>query len=267
MKLFTFVFLLAGISHAGVRTVGAGGGYAEMQAVFINNQMSLLSEVCFKDPASCHLSSNEGNFLKATLSSSFILAMNSQCTEPAITIHHQGEAAIASCVLYQEGQAVAKNFCEIAIWVLTARLMTNQGLPLETAQNIAHKIFRDYTQEEQKLAVSLSESDTIFHILQIKREKNIYNIVSLEGKTSTLNLSSQIRELLDCGSSSITHWNLAPLGSQEIESTRALVEAEVEWQCTDLGSYRATLQVFFAAPQSEVLASSVQAKLVKKIAL
>jgi hypothetical protein len=268
MKYVLLSFLFGtGIAHGGVRTVGKGGGYAEMQAILINSQMAFWSEVCLKTPAPCGLANEEARRLKAATAGSFTLDVNPQCTEPAIAIHAPDAATLASCVLYRDGEAVAKDFRDIAGWVLVARLMASQGDSLESAQVLALKVFRDYQQQEQRLAVSLSESTVLFHSLQVKRDSESYNIISLEGKTSAFDITPQIENLLGCGPGALELLGINPLGFQELAPTKGVVETELEWRCRAASPYRATLQLFFAAPQSEILISSVILKLVKKTGL
>ncbi|MNJ94908.1 hypothetical protein D3C87_126120 [compost metagenome] len=267
MKYIILILLLAGVSHAGVRTVGKGGGYAEMQAILINSQMSLWSEICLSNPEACKLSNEEVSLLTSSLSSPFVLEMNPECAEPTITVLNKNAASIASCALYQDNQAIAKNFSEIATWVLAARLMAIQNMPLKSATDIALKIFQKYEQREQRLAIVLSGSSALVHFLQIQRESAIHNIVSIEGKSSAVDITPLVQEVLTCEGGSLHHWNLNLLSAQELDPTKAFVESEVAWQCTGSSSYRATLQIVFAAPQSEILANSVRIRLVRKTPL
>lgn len=45
----------------GVRVVGKGGGYAEMQAILINSKLETLTEVCTATPAACDLSNQQAD--------------------------------------------------------------------------------------------------------------------------------------------------------------------------------------------------------------
>lgn len=265
MKYLILILLFVDFSYAGVRTVGKGkgGGYAEMQAILINEQMPLWANICLK-PSSCGLSVEEFKILSNAAQAPFVISANSECTEPVIQIQNENTAMIASCALYKEGSAVAQDFSVIAHWVLTARLMTTQGLGLKSAQDIATKVFQNYQQTETRLEVVLSESTALAHFLQIQRDKNVYNILSIEGKSFAINLTPKVQELLTCETGSVRLWNLNFLGSQELDSARGIVESEVAWQCTDTKSYRASLQLFFDLSQTEIVAESIVLKLFRR---
>lgn len=266
MRCLIFILLVAVQSHAGVRTVGNGGGYAEMQATLINNELVSWTKACLLNSNPCGLSSTEAKDLAATLRHSMNLGFQTSCTGSPVILKDALNVEIESCALYRYPQPVAKDFSEIAVLVLSANLMTVPGMSFSDAAALSSKIFHGYTQSEQQLAVILSESETLMHSLQIFKGTESFNLISLEGRSQTVDISNLIKDTLTCDDSEVAHWNVNVIASRELSPVKALVDLDTSWRCRDQRSYAAILQVVYSTSQSEILPQTIGTRLVHRVA-
>lgn len=268
MKILSVLLILISlVTQAGVRTVGNGGGYAEMKAVLINDQLPTFLEVCLNDLNSCGLSQAELIVVKSVLQIPMNLKFKETCTESPISIlDDQKRIAIESCVLYHQGQSVAKDFSEIGVWVLTARLSATTHADFHSSQSIAEKVFRDYQETEQKIQVVITQSQTEAHFLSVKKLNQQFSIISLEGAKVSLDITAPAKKSLACDGTSVKDLVLSFTAAQEISPSKALVEADATWTCEGklAKSFQGTLQIFYSVSQSEISPETVHVQLVGK---
>jgi hypothetical protein len=250
----------------GVRVVGKGGGYSEMQAILINSRLALLTEVCTTNPATCSLSNQEAELLQASVAGPFDFKVNPGCFASPVQIQSPSAAMVSACEIYVNDSSAAKDFKDIATWVLTTRLMAVSGLSLVDGFALSEKVFAQFSQVENSLMLNLSEAEAVFHFLQIQVGSNKANVVSLEGRTRTLEITSLVEQSLTCEGSNLATWELAPGAVSDFGSAKGLLETDAQWSCQNGQAFKAKLHIFFAAPGFEIDRSSVRLRVVGKSA-
>ncbi len=233
---------------AGVRSVGNAGGYAEMQALFINQR---LSEWLPSVPAMIQLE------------------IDPTCGRDPIIILAKDHAKIAACALYSRDQtsgfAKAKSFAEIAIWVLTARLVSN-GTSFQTAFGVATGEFRNFSQSEESVEVNLTTGVFVYHDLSVQAAGAREKIISLEGKSKSYDVTSQTKAILRCpGDAAVIEWSTRDSATRAIGAKQSQIISTVEWRCRDQSEWKATLQISFVTQANEILENTITAQVVQKI--
>lgn len=244
--------------------VGKGGGYAEMQAILINSKLELLTEVCTTTPAACNLSNQEAANLQQAVAGSFNFKVNPGCFDPSVQIQSSSVGMVSACALYHDDSSAAKEFKDIAAWVLTTRLMAVSGLSLSEAYALAEKVFAQYSQVENSLMMNLSEADAVFHFLQIQVGSYNTNVVSLEGRTRTLEITDLVQARLNCENSELQNWTLRRSTARDLGNAQGLLETEVQWTCANQTSWTGKLQIYFAALYFEIDPGALQLRMVGK---
>jgi len=250
-------------AFAGIRVVGNGGGYAEMQAIWINSQLKHLSKACLQDLGTCGLSAPEGALLQEVLHSPFLLEMNPDCSAPFIQPKGPSLASISSCALY-ETDTIAKSFSEIAAWTLAARLVAVKGLSADASLWIGRQVFSSLQQQETKIAIQMPEGAALFHFLSVQQNDVIHSLVSLEGLSSTVDITDSVLNALSCATGTVTQWSLSPLGARETGDNGAMIESEAFWSCSNGDRFKSQLQVYFQVSQNEILDGSIRMRMVLK---
>lgn len=267
MKLSTLFFLLLGfygIANAGVRVVGRGGGYAEMQALLINDRIAVLTEVCIQNPSACGLDSNQATNLAQAVSTPLLLTVNPTCTNPTVQTYGSLSAEIAACALYLDSSSEVKEFKYIAAWVLTARLMAFDGLLQDEAYALAQMVFESFQQEELSLMFVMDVSEANFHFLQVQQGNQTQNVVSLEGRERTLEITTEVENTLSCEYGNVLTWKLSRPTTRDLGQAQGLIETDVHWTCADQQAWSGKVQIYFSAPDFEVDPDSLNLRLVGK---
>lgn len=230
----------------GVRSVGNGGGYAEMQAEFINLRMD--EWVSGAPPR-------------------MKIEVTSVCDTNPITVMTPKRATIASCALYTAatgGKSVRpKDFNDIAKWVLTARSMA-QGTNFSDAFKKAAFIFTGFMQIEESIEISLASGNFLFHDLSVKSGTHAAKVLSLEGKDKTQDITTLVQEQIQCSTGFVTSWSTRESVSRSISANRALVATKVSWQCSNAEKWSGLLQIVFETDTAEVQMSSVAVQIFQK---
>lgn len=268
MKLSTLFFLLLGfygVANAGVRVVGRGGGYAEMQALLINDRIAGFTQGCVQNPIICGLESTQATSLGKAISTPLLLTINPTCIDPVVQTYGTVSAEIAACALYQDSSSEVKPIKDIAAWVLTARLMTFDGMSLDKAFALSQLVFKSFQQEELSLMFVMDESEVNFHFLQVQLGYVTENVVSLEGREQTFDFTAQVQNILPCYGYSLQAWKLTRPMARDLGQAQGLIETEVSWTCGDQKSWSGKLQIYFSAPNFEVDPSSLNLHLVGKL--
>lgn len=232
----------------GVRSVGNGGGYAEMQAKFIHLR---LNDWIADAPPAPHLE------------------ISPQCDSDPIVVSTPSHVTLASCALYSlngpSRDMRPKEFREIAAWVLSARLMAN-GFNFNDAFNHATRTFADFSHSEESLEISLLEGNFLFHDLTIQTRARTNKILSIEGKTKTEDFTSIVLDRMTCPEpeSRVNSWGISNSSSRSLSAQQGLIEADATWICESGEHWGGVLQITLATFQQEVDPHSTSVQIMRK---
>ena len=231
---------------AGVRSVGNGGGYAEMQAEFIN--LRLHTWVPNAPP-------------------SVTIEIEPRCAPLPIQVESASSVRLSSCALYRipphSTSAQPKLFNEIATWVLTSRLMA-QGHAFESAYVAAALQFGKFSQIEESLEISLTSGNFIFHDLSVEMNGTSNKVLSLEGKTKAHDITTQALGRLQCVNGKPVTWSTRDSYARASGRASALISSSVSWSCGDGTKWEAQLLTSFDSSLNEITPSSIVTQVVQR---
>ncbi len=264
MKFLALLLMMLN-AHAGVQGVGKGGGFGEMQAYSANITMGRQVSACVKSPAVCEFTFQEASLIERAAMASVDLQFDPTCRQSGVEVLSSRQVRISSCELYQVGpHPKVKSFSEIAALVLQARLMATQSLDSTNSSRLAQTVFRDVAQDLESISVQLVFGNFFFHTLKVQTRASSETFVSLEGKTTTVDLSGHVLSALDCREPSAVQLDFADV--QVLSENQAVALGRIEWDCSASGSFAGELQVYFTARQDEeVEAGALQARIVKRV--
>ena len=231
---------------AGVRSVGNGGGYAEMQAEFINLRLHIWA--LNAPPA-------------------ITIEIEPHCAPQPIQVVSTTVVRLSSCALYRipahSTAAQPKLFHEIATWVLASRLMT-QGQSFESSYIAASQQFRNFSQTEDSLEISLTSGNFLFHDLSVAMNGTSNKVLSVEGREKTYDVTDQSFSTLRCSTAKPVTWSTRGAYARASGSAGALVSSSVAWSCVDGSKWEAQLLTSFESKQGEVVAGSIITQIVQR---
>jgi hypothetical protein len=239
--------LLSLSAYAGLRGVGTGGGFGEMQAHLADEKLPELLEACLKtgcgvSPTDCELILGDKRELKT----------DTKCTG---TIADAKSVTISSCDLYefsQNGQLQRpRPFNEILAVVYAAR----SGRPLEQAL----AFLRNLTVNKTSTALTSRDSELAQHFLDIRLgEKRIISL-SIEGANETLEISDLLIPQLNCEGRELI-WELGRTLAVAGNDDRYLAESDINWICG--GTHRrGKLRVYLHYPNHKLESGNIQVRL------
>lgn len=243
--LFIICLMFSMSASAGIRGVGSGGGYAEMQAILINQSLSQLLQDSLQDKSIAEL-----------VALPLRLTISEDCNPNLVRVIGPLQMQISSCALYHEDRAL--DFSDIAAWVLAARAVY-QGLSLEDALVWSRPYFINFTQTEQAVAINLSSGDFTFHSLEIQRGENKSTLLSIEGKSRTYALDSQSLSVALCAGDSVHDMQVQGLSGLS-NGAKGIALVQMQWRCgrsTGL-LLSGKLQVHFETSAQELIPSSLR---------
>lgn len=264
--------------RAGIESVGKGGGYAEMQAVWINLNLETLTRACTMAPERCGLSAPEAARLASAAQGAFDLELSPACEAETIQVFNADSARLASCVLYfpppqgSAGSPQVKSFKDIAAWVLGVRLMARTAASFGDAFLLANRVLSDATQDDVQAVLSLDHFEAVFHDLTLRYANGEDRLISIEGRTKTFEITDLIRQALACdGGASPENWRLEPAGTMNLGSKtggpvidQGLLEMNATWSCAEGPEWRARLRIFVALQNGEVVGPDLRVRLTGK---
>lgn len=263
--------LLSAISQAGVQGVGKGGGFGEMQAIYANLKMSELTQICFGDSNLCDLSLEEKKAIRIASTLSFDLIFDPSCGEDRIIVTSQNQARVSSCRLYLtdtiSGVVRVQPFNEIASLILVARLMVSQGDTESAARALSEKIFSSLKQTTHSLAVSLGTGNYLIHANHLEFGPRHQFLLSIEGLTTTIDISPLAYGSLECGLSEVTNMNVLLGSATSFDDHTIFGEAQVNWTCGNGNRFLGTMQMFLDTKDFEVIDGAIQIRVVARHSL
>lgn len=217
------LFLLASPSAQAIRSVGNGGGLAEMRVVYLFQNLNRFLRVCLTPANACHIS-NE-TFLdwslifseKSSAKNDYLVSFETELPEPKGYVLDGLKLKISHNMLYLDLNS-PKNFNELLAFVISVK-QDLIGSRLSFADNlqIAQLIFKDLKMEESSHKVAGLPSLLSLSQLKVFDGVTHHLIVGLEDEEKTINLSEAISKSLPCGI--LSDWNFTQWSSS-VHSSR-----------------------------------------------
>ncbi len=196
----------------GVHGVGSGGGFAEMQAVYVHQVLGSILAPCLGSLNPCRLKPEEREELSlvARAHSAEIAAVRTvfQATvdgsEVFMTERRAGaQITFASQALYNSDES-PKSPAEIAAIVLAARWShINVSAPLENLLTSARAIFAGFTFQIRSVLVIPAATTAALRFYSVEKRTNdgvfAEQVVFLEDAIETSDLSPRLKSELPCG--------------------------------------------------------------------
>lgn len=232
-SILTLTLLFAPmVSAAGGTMVGNGGGFAEMQALFLDQRLS--------DYLAPFEEMQEFRSRLDTTSDLKPLSFDSECYYPTLPSGKTLSVVLPSCLLY--GDEASSSFgpeplapSEIGAWVFAVRWMNvfGEGHWSELVQK-GRLLFSEVKREDRRMAlVWKSQVIAQLHQWSIRslRSKADSTQLTLEFQENSVNLLSRLEALLDCpGALDI---DLTYLLVQSRSASQFRAHGPVQWTCDD----------------------------------
>jgi hypothetical protein len=245
-----------GAAARGVRGVGNGGGAGEMRAYLANHQLPVYVQACVQNPSWCELTQAEAQTVKNASETEFTIEIVPGCLETPLNRIEIHQAQISSCALYEisvpEQAPHVRKYSDILTWVLTARLRAI-GVSMEDAFGISTQVFRGTQESEDSVYLSGTTGNVTVSSLEVQLGSGqSFSVLSLEGKTKTVETGHLLEAQLACPSGQLVSWNAHNLIGQVDGTGEAVVEADLQWKCSEGAAQIAQMQLFFKVSDSEV---------------
>lgn len=212
------VALASSAAWGGLRGVGRGGGFGEMQAYLADQRLPGLLEACWR--LGCGVRRDEIDGIKADTRE---LKLDSTCGKPA---SDATAVTVSSCDLYEfasSGQLLrARPFNEIAAVVFTART----GRPL--AESL--RLLRDLTVNRKTTPITAGDSELAQHYLEVRLGAQGFNSLAIEGFNETVEITNTCEAALNCPAAGLT-WQLGRTVTAAGEGHNYLAESAIAWTC------------------------------------
>jgi hypothetical protein len=244
------VFASQNAEPDGVRVVGKGGGFAEMQAYAFDKNLPNLARICSQQPESCGLLPKEQEVLRTfvlneKLVLNSLLTINTSCTAPFIHLKSDQSSSVDSCFLYaaksNEFGPVPKSPAEIGRIVIQLRftdILKEKMNPFEI-EDLTNKLLRDLNFNNQSTVVQAGNRTHKINLWSMDLAGKRSSFLSFENFESSLDLTPDLEASLACTDKEI-NWSLRELSVENLSYQEGVVRGQIEWSC-DQQRYRATL--------------------------
>lgn len=261
--LFLLWFLIfPTLSPAVIRVGTGGGGLAEMQMIYLHQNLNQFLLVCVQPENNCHLSSNQlRNYITLYRNhkvdaQKLSLAFVGENPQNALYIINENRVYIASKYLYNENAEPLelKNLLALITAIRLDLLISNE--PLEHLYQQTLKVF-DSLQLRHQFHRALSGQLLVIHDYTIYFSQFTTKKIFLEGESTTLDLTFRIQDQIPCGTT-LQSWQF-----QSWKSQRAYQEvyfmAEARHIC--LGTDRKSTLIIQAQldPKGQIKENTIQA--------
>lgn len=251
----------------GVRVVGKGGGFAEMQAYAFDKNLPALVKVCEQRPEFCGLSPREQKILQAFVLRQYevlnsLLTINPTCVAPYVHLDSI-LGSVDSCYLYESEQTefgpVPKPLQEIGAAVILIRfvMMLGEQANLDEITTLADKLLRNLDITKQSSIVEAGRQIYKLNLLSLLMGEQQRSFLSFESFQASVDLTENLESSLNCASRDLD-WTLQNLRVENLGPDEGRVQGQIEWSCTlpagEQQKYRATL-VLNLLYQNETLQS------------
>lgn len=264
---------LAPMAHA-ERTVGNGGGLAEMRAIYLHQRLSSYLIPCVVNPASCGLNAKQALSFAQAVKASAMAVPSSLIIDPAIseeevfqtTISNGAVIRLSPKALYFKigATSVPKSISEIA-GVLLGAYWTQSGAESKTnAIALATSLTSRFEETSSELEVRASTAASIKVHQQVLRLGEVEEIMILiEDKLKTINVTPTELESLVCESGAKpTRTDVQALRAVEANASGVTVAFEVVSDCSaDVVAalnYKTIVLSFKLTPKGEIIETSVR---------
>ncbi|MNL06649.1 hypothetical protein D3C87_1272890 [compost metagenome] len=239
----------------GVRVVGKGGGFAEMQVYAFDKNLPFLVRICHQRPESCGLSSKEQDILQVFVLRQYevlnsVLTINPTCVAPYVHLGSALESSVDSCYLYENEQTefgpVPKSLQEIGAAVILIRFVNILGVQanLEEIRVLANKLLRNLDVTSQSSVVEAGRQIYKLNLLSLQAGERRRSFLSFESVQSSVDLTKDLESSLNCAGLDLD-WSLQEIRVENLGSDLGRVQGQIEWSCAlpegELQKYRATL--------------------------
>ncbi|RYZ71167.1 MAG: hypothetical protein EOP05_12355, partial [Proteobacteria bacterium] len=261
MKSLKLVILLAALIHISPsafaeRTVGNGGGLAEMRAIYLHQRLSSYLIPCVVQPASCGISNEEAaSFSQAVKAAAMAvpssLVIDTSVSEAEIFVTPVSKGAtirLSPKALYaQVGSVlVPKSTSEIA-GVLLAAYWTQSGAESKAnAVSLAARITSRFEESSSQLPVRISSKTSILIHQQMLRLSDVEELVILvEDQAKTINATPESLDQIVCESGDKpTRSDLQALRLVNASATSVTVALEMASECATSMTYKTVVLSF-----------------------
>jgi hypothetical protein len=265
--LLSFGISLGSTSAFAERTVGNGGGLAEMRAIYLHQHLGHYLLPCVRNSSACDLKAADGlqfsKAVKAALKATpaELVIDHAVSAEQMFTVGAGSANTIrlSPYALYERSSGVLlpKSSAEIAgillaaFWTQASQISKSEAL--EKSQTLTAR----FEETSDQLEVMTSPS-VVFHSQRLRLGAVEQLVLLLEGKESTVDVSSAAVAALTCGAGE------QPAGSEiqnlraaSVSGTSATVLGDVVLDCAGGLSYKTLIVRFEIDAQGEVAPKSL----------
>ena len=191
-----------------IRSVGNGGGLAEMQVVYLNQNLGRFLKLCLTAENTCQISSAtraEWENISDDQRLHKISFVTEMINEKGFSL--EGDRLnISSKMLYLDLNTPYKFNDLLAFVVSMNQELTGTSQTFKENLQIATRVFKDLSFEEQSHKAVGINALLSLHQLKVFDGLDSHLLVSLEDDQKTISITEAIKSALPCGE--ISDWNL-----------------------------------------------------------
>jgi hypothetical protein len=202
LALLSLVFLFITPSYA-IRSVGNGGGLAEMRVVYLFQNADRFLRICLSDANVCGLSAETRADWQAISNdkgqSGYVISFVNEVDDKKGFSVDGKKLFVSNKRLYIDSDT-PRDFNDLLAFVITVKqdLIGSSGLFEENLQ-IAQRVFAELSIEEKNFKVA--DMSSLLRLTQLKAFDGFLNhfLIGLEDEEKTIDISKDIKDKIPCG--------------------------------------------------------------------
>lgn len=223
-----------------IRSVGNGGGFAEMQAYAIDKSLMGLVRNCVAIQGACNFLPDQQDILikllkfdEATPFS--LIRINETCAPPFFHQERSGSVSIDACDLYQNKDSPLGPeplpYDQIALRVLGSRL--RQAIPSIDSRDIGRlsvALFGEFVFEDRQTIIPIDLDEFRMHDWSFRKRNRTQQFLVIEGRTISTDLTTHLENLLECSATALS-WQFRDVHFGDRGNSRSVGSMDAQWSC------------------------------------
>lgn len=229
------IFSFSALESKAERVIGNGGGFAELKAIYLNQNLGGLFQTCAKAENLCQLDQNSFADFQRLLaldekeSASVEIRFSLHLPTPVSTRRELGDAILINSSLLYDEHGFPKPTQKIAALVLAGRWAHVSKLPLEQILIESQNLTASFSEiSDSKSVGTLLGEAVVFHQARLQYAQTESVFVALEDKAQSLDLTTAVQSVLTCGA--IEAWTFGNLRAFQT-STKLVLSLDATAAC------------------------------------